>query len=101
MKNETKIAMQEKCIYCGEEQYKPAVWSISNGEHPCVWCGKVPPIMTVAEYKQELSKFYLSNPPVMRQFYCQRDIEMEAKCDEQCEHCKEYYAPLEGNKIAP
>ena len=28
-------------------------------------------------------------------FYCQRDIEGDSKCEEQCEHCKEYYAPLE------
>lgn len=26
---------------------------------------------------------------------CQRDIEGESKCSEQCDHCKEYYAPLE------
>ncbi len=27
-------------------------------------------------------------------FYCQRDIEGELPCEEQCEHCKEYYKPL-------
>jgi hypothetical protein len=32
---------------------------------------------------------------VGKRFYCQRDIEMESKCDEQCDHCKEYYKPLE------
>lgn len=26
--------------------------------------------------------------------YCQAHIEMEDKCDVQCEHCKEYYRPL-------
>ena len=31
-------------------------------------------------------------------FYCQRDIEGESICDEQCEHCKEYYAPIEKLK---
>lgn len=31
-------------------------------------------------------------------FYCQRDIEGETPCKEQCEHCKEYYKPIEdGN----
>jgi hypothetical protein len=30
-----------------------------------------------------------------RTFYCQREIEFESKCKEQCDHCKEYYAPLE------
>ena len=24
-------------------------------------------------------------------FHCQREEEMESKCDKQCEHCKEYY----------
>jgi len=28
-------------------------------------------------------------------FYCQRQIEDKSKCDIQCEHCKEYYKPLE------
>lgn len=28
--------------------------------------------------------------------YCQRDIEGESKCQNQCEHCKVYFAPLEG-----
>jgi len=30
-----------------------------------------------------------------RDFYCQRQIEGLSKCDVQCEHCKEYYKPLE------
>lgn len=90
MKNETKIAMQEKCIYCGKEQYKPAVWSISHGEHPCVWCGKVPPTMTVAEYMQELSKFYLLNPPVMRSVcsHPNKTWNADACCDV-CDDCNE------------
>lgn len=27
--------------------------------------------------------------------YCQREIEGESECKDQCEHCAEYYAPLE------
>lgn len=27
--------------------------------------------------------------------YCQSHIEDNGKCEEQCEHCKEYYRPLE------
>jgi hypothetical protein len=27
-------------------------------------------------------------------FYCQRQIEGESMCIEQCDHCKEYYKPL-------
>jgi hypothetical protein len=32
---------------------------------------------------------------VSRAFYCQSDIEGNRKCTNQCEHCKEYYKPLE------
>lgn len=39
----SEVAMQPRCIYCKREQYGPAVWDISHGEHPCVWCGKTPP----------------------------------------------------------
>ena len=28
-------------------------------------------------------------------FYCQRDIEGQSICDSQCDHCEEYYRPLE------
>ena len=31
---------------------------------------------------------------VSRSFRCQRDIEGESQCVDQCEHCKKYYAPL-------
>lgn len=33
---------------------------------------------------------------VSKSFYCQREIEGNEMCEEQCAHCKEYYAPLEG-----
>ena len=29
--------------------------------------------------------------------YCQSQIEDNGKCETQCEHCKEYYAPLEND----
>ena len=32
---------------------------------------------------------------VNRAFHCQREIEGESKCTHQCDHCKEYYKPLE------
>lgn len=32
---------------------------------------------------------------VSRTFYCQSEIEGNRKCKNQCEHCKEYYKPLE------
>jgi hypothetical protein len=32
---------------------------------------------------------------VNRKFYCQREEEWESKCINQCEHCGEYYKPLE------
>ncbi len=34
---------------------------------------------------------------VNRNFYCQSDIEGQRQCKFQCEHCKKYYKPLEGN----
>jgi len=49
-----QIAMQVRCIYCKKEQYSSAVLLISRGEHPCVWCGKVPPILTEKEYYEKL-----------------------------------------------
>jgi uncharacterized CHY-type Zn-finger protein len=48
-----KTAMQTRCIYCRREQYAPAVYSISMGKEPCVWCGKTPPKMTYAEYRDK------------------------------------------------
>jgi hypothetical protein len=30
--------------------------------------------------------------------YCQRKIEGKSKCKTQCDHCKEYYKPLERLK---
>lgn len=47
-------AMQPRCIYCGREQYGPAVWPISHGEHPCVWCGETPPQLTESEYRARM-----------------------------------------------
>ena len=32
---------------------------------------------------------------VSNYFHCQREEEMESKCTNQCDHCKEYYKPLE------
>lgn len=49
------VAMQTRCIYCKREQYGPAVFDISHGDHPCVWCGKTPPVFkSYEEYHQAL-----------------------------------------------
>ena len=32
---------------------------------------------------------------VVESFYCQSQIEDNGKCDVQCNHCQEYYKPLE------
>ena len=56
MIQDESIAMQFKCIYCLREQYSPAVLSISHSTHPCVWCGKTPPKMTVTEYNEAITK---------------------------------------------
>jgi hypothetical protein len=31
-------------------------------------------------------------------YYCQREIEGESECKQQCNHCKEYYYPLEQER---
>ena len=47
--------MQMRCIFCGKEQYAPAVFDISHGKRPCCWCGKTPNQMTVDEYSKVMS----------------------------------------------
>lgn len=47
------------------------------------------------EKREKEAKIIADQANVIKSFYCQRDIEMESKCEKQCEHCKEYYAPLE------
>jgi nuclear transport factor 2 (NTF2) superfamily protein len=34
---------------------------------------------------------------VDRSFYCQAEIEGRHQCKYQCDHCREYYKPLEDN----
>ncbi len=34
---------------------------------------------------------------VNRAFYCQCEIEGDYKCKHQCDHCREYFKPLEDN----
>lgn len=69
--------MQEKCIHCGREQYAPAVYPISMGEHPCVWCGKMSEKMTVSEYRQKRANFIETERKTNRSLACG----MNAKCD--------------------
>ena len=48
------------------------------------------------EYYSKVKK--LNEPAVSKSeaaFYCQSHIEGQTICSEQCDHCKEYYAPLE------
>lgn len=52
-----KEAIQFRCVFCKKEQYLPAVHAISKGEHPCVWCGKIPGRMTEVEYKKRLNTY--------------------------------------------
>ena len=47
-----KVEMQIRCVHCGKEQYMPAVLAISQGKHPCVWCGKKSKPMTTRQYFQ-------------------------------------------------
>lgn len=41
----------------------------------------------------EFENLFISG--VVKSFYCQSDIEMNGICDKQCNHCEEYYKPLE------
>jgi hypothetical protein len=52
-KQKAEAFMQPRCIYCKREHYAVAVYAISMGEHPCVWCGKTPPILTEEEWRKE------------------------------------------------
>lgn len=45
--------------------------------------------------KKRAEKPALNLQNVSKSFYCQREIEGESICNKQCDHCKEYYAPLE------
>jgi hypothetical protein len=49
--------------------------------------------------RQDAVKHYQSEQlrlhNVVKSFYCQSNIEDGGKCDSQCDHCKEYYKPLE------
>lgn len=47
------------------------------------------------EYSNWLYELWLRLTGVDRTFRCQAYYEESPKCDQQCEHCKQYYAPLE------
>lgn len=49
--------------------------------------------------KRNLREFRLRLFGVNRMFYCQREIEGESKCINQCSHCKEYYKELDNNLL--
>ena len=53
---EAEIAMQIRCVHCKKEQWAMAVYKISHGEIPCVWCGKMSEPMTREAYWEALSK---------------------------------------------
>lgn len=48
--NDTEIAMQVRCIHCGQEQYGPNVHTVSYGEGACAKCGKMSYKMTQSQY---------------------------------------------------
>lgn len=52
----SEIAMQVRCVHCGQEQYALAVWLVSHGEHPCCWCGKMSTEMSDEEYNSKLKE---------------------------------------------
>jgi len=48
------LAMQARCVHCLREQYALAVIGVSNGTHPCCWCGRLSKPMTETEYRAAL-----------------------------------------------
>ena len=56
MEEDKNIAMQSRCVHCGQEQWAPAVWGISHGELTCAWCGGLSEKMTYEEYYQKLKE---------------------------------------------
>lgn len=51
-----KPAKQTRCVHCLNEQFGPAVHGVSEGQHPCVWCGKLSKRMTEDEYRAALAE---------------------------------------------
>lgn len=49
----------------------------------------------IETFKRWIRETWFKLNGVNRYFYCQSDIECKRKCKIQCEHCKEYYKPLE------
>ena len=54
-KKPRQVAMQVRCVNCKREQYALAVYKISHGKHPCVWCGHTPKPMTENEYRAAIA----------------------------------------------
>lgn len=55
---ESGVWYQPRCVFCGREHYMPAVPAISHGQHPCCWCGLVPPVFGTRElYQRALAGF--------------------------------------------
>jgi hypothetical protein len=47
--------MQVRCIYCLREQYAMAVFEVSHGRSPCVWCGYKSAAMDERTYRAMLA----------------------------------------------
>ena len=65
---------QENSVCCSERCYR-SKWSRESYKRKCGIMG----IKRTA----------------VRSFYCQAEIEGRGKCTQQCDHCKEYYKPLD------
>ena len=48
------VAMQTRCVHCGDEQYAPFVYKVSQGTSGCAWCGAFSTPMTGGEYDPAL-----------------------------------------------
>ncbi len=55
-KDDDEPAMQFRCVHCLREQYMLAVPGVSDGQHPCVWCGQLSARMTDQQYRDALAE---------------------------------------------
>lgn len=55
-------------------------------------------IYFIMELIRNISELYESYNKKKKFFYCADESEGKEKCTEQCDHCKEYYKPIEDDK---
>jgi len=69
-------------------------WKSKFDEYPQSDADKLSVAM-MAEYASQIAELEAKEDDFS---YCQKEIEEQSKCKIQCEHCKEYYKPLEAKE---